>query len=691
MKHVTLCSMEVKNRIMKKRNFFAFTFATLSVVGLVASLVASFKDARPSTKVEAYSDADFTAETELVNGDELTVDISNYSISDYGASLELKFATGSQCLANDTSKYFVVGSTDEFVKDVQAFNELDEEERTNIRYEVADGTRATIYYEAELFRVKYDVVDVYVPRTMSRGVYGYDDVYTGTILTISEFVLPNNSLAERIYIPSEVTTIPASAFSLATHLTDIYVECEEADKPADWADGWNCGATVHWGTLNLYSGAPNKSERMETTLVQNAGSTDVNFIIGYFVDSSSPLPLIVEYKIDGETQKRYQELSKKSTTLSYDAVGAGITAFVQTLNVNIDVERGKNIDPASIVVHNVYKAIKFTDPVREIVYFEPEKDGSDNLVPHFIKPVVGYKRINDLNDFITVKFNSISLFNGYTVINSTVDVVNNGAIYKTIKPGQYEMFKEQLESGAGRYRFRFTSLKNTAKYRFEYNDKVVYKKVDTPTGHYIFDGYKNNNISFAIKDSMLNDPNYSGKNLKAFGLTDMYISVDIVVGNSIYSSTRFEINFGTIYFMNPHSTSKIFDANLFMILTVVIYSALAFGLGTFLFLHYKRKYRNDEFRRLRPKQFIKKGIIYWLTSTAIVIAIESIVLRVTALKNAIVVYNPVDVLIVIFGIASIIIIGYYVKTFTALYKANQQRKKAIKLGMVNETADDGTK
>lgn len=688
MKHVTLSSMEVKNKTMKKRNFFAF-FAALSVVGIAASLIASVRTVdKAAVKAEAYSDTDFAAETELTNGEDLSVDISNYSVSDYGASLELKFATGSKSLSNDVEKYYVIGSTDDLVNDVEEFNGLEEQERDAIRQEVADGTRDTLLYDAEMFRVKYDVIDVYIPRTVSRGVYGYDDVYRGTILKISDFALPSNSLAEKVYIPNEVQSIGDGAFALAGNLTDIYVECTEAEKPEGWVDGWNSGATVHWGTLDLYSGAPAKSERMEVSTIKNIGSDEINFIIGYFADEAHPLPLIVEYQIEGETTKRYKELSKTSTTLKYDAVGAGVTAYVQKLSVNIDIEKGKNINPHSIVIHNVYRAIKH---VEDVAYFTPETDGSGNPVAHYIVPAVSFARINNLNDFISIEFKSVSTFAGYTVINSVVNVVNEGAIYKQIKPGQYELFKEQLESGAGRYRFRFTSLKNGAKYRFEYNNQTVYKRVETPTGHYIFDGYHNNNISFAIQDSMLEDKNFSAKNLQAFGITDMYISVDIVVGTSIYSSTRFEINFGTIYFMTPHDTNKIFDANLFMILTVLIYSAAAIGIGVFLFFYYKKKYRNDEFRRLKPKQFIKKGLIYWLSSTAIVVAIESIIFRFTVLKNAIVVFNPIDVLIVIFGIATIIIIGYYVKTITAAYKANQQRKRAIKLGMVNETADDGTK
>ena len=80
-----------------------------------------------------------------------------------------------------------------------------------------------------------------------------------------------------------------------------------------------------------------------------------------------------------------------------------------------------------------------------------------------------------------------------------------------------------------------------------------------------------------------------------------------------------------------------------------------------------------------------------MTSLAVVLAIAFIILRNTVFTAAIAVYNPVDTFIVIFGIASIIIIGYYIRNMVLAYKARSQKKKATKLGLLNEVADDGTK
>ena len=73
------------------------------------------------------------------------------------------------------------------------------------------------------------------------------------------------------------------------------------------------------------------------------------------------------------------------------------------------------------------------------------------------------------------------------------------------------------------------------------------------------------------------------------------------------------------------------------------------------------------------------------------LTITFITFRSTAFANAIVVYNPVDIFIVLFSVAAIIIVGYYVKVTVAAVKANNKRKKDLKLGIANDVVDDGTK
>ena len=72
-------------------------------------------------------------------------------------------------------------------------------------------------------------------------------------------------------------------------------------------------------------------------------------------------------------------------------------------------------------------------------------------------------------------------------------------------------------------------------------------------------------------------------------------------------------------------------------------------------------------------------------------ALIFIILRFTALANTIVVYNPVDAFIIIFGIASILVIGYFIKNMVARIKAEKQRRISIKLNLDKDAFNDGTK
>jgi len=66
------------------------------------------------------------------------------------------------------------------------------------------------------------------------------------------------------------------------------------------------------------------------------------------------------------------------------------------------------------------------------------------------------------------------------------------------------------------------------------------------------------------------------------------------------------------------------------------------------------------------------------------------VLRTTLFKNSIVVYNPVDIFIIFFALASVIIIGYLIKNLVVYIKATNKRKKDQKLGIDKDVVKDGT-
>ena len=141
----------------------------------------------------------------------------------------------------------------------------------------------------------------------------------------------------------------------------------------------------------------------------------------------------------------------------------------------------------------------------------------------------------------------------------------------------------------------------------------------------------------------------------------------------------------------PYSdNASLFDVNIFLIILAVSY-ILLFAAGTVgLYFYLKNKYKNDEFRRMKIKPFIIKAVLFLLGSMVVVFDIVFIVLRGTALNNAIVVFNPVDAYIIILSVLSVVIIGYFVKYLVGVVKTNRERRRIIKLKLNEDVEDDGT-
>ena len=310
---------------------------------------------------------------------------------------------------------------------------------------------------------------------------------------------------------------------------------------------------------------------------------------------------------------------------------------------------------------------------------------------YYVKPGHAFSRVNYLEDFVSIEFKTVSAFAGYSSVSASVSKINSGLdVYKANKEYYYNIYKDNLENGSAYIRYRLTQL-NKASYLVDAGNGQIEIDPATEVTQYIIKKNLNNTLGFVYKNSSLGLNSYSVKDVKSFAIKGMTITIDVVNNGSIIKSSYKTARFGIIFIKAPVDTAKTFNADLLVILLAVGYTGLALIIATTLFFVYKKIYRNDEFKRLKPKQFIRKAIIYWATSLAIVLALTFIILRNTAFTAAIAVYNPVDTFIVIFGIASIIILGYYVRNMIIATKARRQKKKATKLGLLDEVADDGTK
>ena len=669
---------ELEEKPMKLKRVFAISAVLPALIALAFSFSGSKAD--DVSKVSAASELrlpDFGSEEEA--SDELSVTVTSASKTAYSTAYNIKFSTGGDAFADTNNMCNVLGNTDELINFYNnEFNPLTQEEKTKWRQEVAAGERSTLVYEGYVHSFKMNNSEVFVPRHLSRGTFEYDAVFTVNITSIASNAFTDNARVTDLYIPEDIQNIPADAFTKAPDLARIHLE--HTTVPAGFETGWNAGAEILLGE-DIYSGH-SKYENASTISTVVVGDPDINYILGYFPENKAATPLTLEYEVDkaGVKETRYFEFEKVDKHNIYDAVGKGIAGFTNTLVFNIEHASDETVEYDSLKIHNIFKAKAEMVEGRQV--WSPDSE-AQYAVAH-----KAFEEEFNLDDFIKIQFKNITTFNGYTSINTNVDIVNNGLIYKKLKANFYKDYESRIKSGAARIRFRITGLSN-AKYHVFYGntDKVV--NVQTPVSQFILNSYKNNNLTITFKDSDIAS-GFNSNGLKAFSLNNASISVDIVLNNVIMTKTAAVTSFGSIYLLRYQNLNT-FNLNTFFLIFSIGYVVAAALLSAFLFFYFKRKYRNDEFRRLKPKQFIKKCVIYSLTSLMVVLAILFVVMRLTAFNNAVVVYNPLDVFIIINGIATVIIIGYYIKNLVGFVKANNQRKKALKLGLMNDKADDGTK
>lgn len=714
-------------RIMKNNRLFTLPLALGSILCFSASILLSRGDVQVSAAdVPAQS---FDGEAQ-VDATKLSVSASTATTTGNSTSYNIVFSTGAKVLIDVNTSFTVCGTNDELVSYDEEIGALSLEERKAKQARIKAGEEETKKFECYVYSVE-NSENVVLGQTISRGTYNKDAFYTADIVEIGEYVLTSASTTKFLSIPKSIKTIHANSFA-SSNLEKIYVNCSEAEKPAGWETGWNGGAEVIWDS-DIYSGDYSTYKNAQTNKTKLVGDDTVNYIIGYIPNDpeATAYPLTFEYKFVGETESRFIVNNKKNQFDEYDGVGKGMggeAGLSNTVSLIIDdIPADKEIDFDSIVIHNIFSATQKEEynkvtindeetflEYKKISYGEKmfkfdglnyvevsEYDPSISeyywlykywtIVPSerwYAKPTQKFKRVYSINEFLTFNYKDTTIFNGYTCINVDSQIVDGGIIYNALKPSTYKTYEAKIKAGVAYIRYRFTSLKNS-KYRMAYNGQDIKARVDTPISQFILSKKGNSTLSFLFKDNMFVN-NFNINNLTRFGLSDVVITIDIVDNDVIVPRSSTSTTFGTIYFQNETNPSVVKNLNTVVILVAAIYSAVAIAVIIVLFFVYKRIYKNDEFKRLKPKQYIRKGITYWLCSLELVLMILFIVLRSVAFNNSIVVYNPFDIFITFFGIAGIIIIGYFIRNLVVYIKTQKKAKKDKKLGVDKDVAMDGT-
>ena len=642
----------------------------------VTTAPTSITEPRYLNKREAAHD--FTGEVEVPDGN-LIVSATSSTKTSMGQSFTLMFSTGGQGWCDATTSFLLAPDDTEFDVYFKALMEKTVEEREQITADYEKGLYEPVHFNSYVYSLTAttSVHDIVIPRSLTRN-----HIFNLDVTRLGVDVVRDWTNVTSITIPSEVTEIYADSFQNVP--STVVFNVEPAADLDGWAADWAHGATVNYG----YAYPEAKAEPFSKAGASKYGDETQNFIIGWYPKEGEQNPLILEYKValkDGSlSEPRYFEFAPTSDTSLFECVGVQVNDYTKSLYCDISLtDEEKEIDFDSIVIHNIYRTKKNE---LDVAITEPELSQAYSIVPK-----QSFVRVYAIEDFIECSFTGLSTFSGYTAIDLNIDI-SDANVYEHLKANYYSAYLDQINSGKLRIRYRLTSL-TLCSFRITYEkggaDQQQDVKIVTPIAQFKLEKHKGNKVSFLFKDSEV-APGFSASNIRSVSFVGLYVQLDLMAAKGPIARSNAITRFGFLSVMPYSNNANLFNMNAFLIILGVSYIALFVALTIALYFYLKNKYKNDEFRRMKNKSYFTKAVIFLLGSLVVLFDIVFIILRATALNNAIVVYNPADAYIIILSVLSVIIIGYFIKYLVGAIKTNKERRRIIKLKLNEDVDDDGT-
>ena len=616
----------------------------------------------------------------------LNVSVTSSTKTSTGQSFSFQFSTGGQGFGDTTDTFLIAPDDENFDSFYTDFSSKSIEERKEIQEQYKNGEYETVEFDAYIYSIsgREQYKDIVIPRGLKRDVF-----FQLNINAIGPKAISSWEFVDSITIPKEVEIISSNSFVNVPNNVVFKVEYQPSEIPSTWAADWAHGATIQYGV----SIASKKEYPLSKAGASMYGDPEKNFIIGWYPKDGEQLPLVAEYKTkSGETisETKYVEFSLSSKANFYDSVGQEIIGFKTGLDLDIPTNENEEVVFESVKLHNIF-------PVT--------RDANNKIVPDTTKPYVSvpqklFSNCYDISDFITFNFTKLASFSNYTCVDLNLKIAKDKNVYQLLKPNYYKSHKAAIDSDKEYIRYRITSLTICS-------FKVIYQKgnelvetivpVKTPVTQFILnnsnaEANRNNKLAFLLKNSEIsNDSKFKAADIKALSFESFFITIDIFGEKGPIARSNTTTRFGYLSIMPYTEETKLFNANNFVTLFVVLYTII-YAAGTVgLFFYTKNKFKNDEFRRLKPKLFLKKAAFGLAGSLIVILLVIFTSLRNTMFNNAIVVFNPIDAFIIITGVLSVIIVGYFIKYLVVTGKTLKERKRIIKLRLNESEADDGTK
>ena len=205
---------------------------------------------------------------------------------------------------------------------------------------------------------------------------------------------------------------------------------------------------------------------------------------------------------------------------------------------------------------------------------------------------------------------------------------------------------------------------------------------------------ENNVVTFLLKNKLI-DEDFNANTVKKVEYKGLSIKLDLMNTKKgttqIVTKSDVVTRFGYFDILSDNSDINVFNADVFMIISSILYVVVYVVIAVVYYFYAKNKYKNDEFRRVNTKRFIKKSLINFVGGGIIYLALNFILLRFGFFNVSVIVYNPLDPLVVIVGVVAIVVFGLFMKNLVTYIKTEKERRRALRLKLNEDVLDDGTK
>lgn len=249
---------------------------------------------------------------------------------------------------------------------------------------------------------------------------------------------------------------------------------------------------------------------------------------------------------------------------------------------------------------------------------------------------------------------------------------------------------------SGEIKFRYTLANlNTASLIVSYmrGSDIITKElpIKSPSPVIELNQDSNNVVSFLINNASLES--IPTENIVAVGISGVTINVHLynTSSHAVVQNTQYLNIFGNIeVYPNTNTRLSCFNANIYLLLFFLVLTVVYVLLTVILFFYKKNKYKNDEFRRMRPKAYFKSAALGFVGLLLITASINFIVLRFGVFNSTVPTYNPIDAFVIGFTIFAAIALGLFIKNFVSAIKLMKHRHEIARLHLDKDVVDDGT-